>query len=107
MRRYNDIRQIRNTNEFVGTIGDRYYRTVYYPEVVASETDIYVETEFGDRFDRLAFQFYGDVTLYWIIAIANPNYVNFGSIYINEGTQIRIPVDVDGILRSYNRINQR
>ena len=79
MRRYNDIRQIRNTNEFVGTIGDRYYRTVYYPEVVASETDIYVETEFGDRLDRLAFQFYGDVTLYWIITIYYSTYIGWYS----------------------------
>ena len=33
MNRYNSIQQKRNTNEFVGTIGDLYYRTTYYPEI--------------------------------------------------------------------------
>tara|TARA_R110001592_G_scaffold96552_2_gene277219 strand:- start:1712 stop:2035 length:324 start_codon:yes stop_codon:yes gene_type:complete len=103
--RYNSIQELRNTNEFVGTIGDLYYRTVYYPEVGPSETDIYVETEFGDRLESLAFQFYGDVTLYWIIAIANPNTINFGALFPPVGSQLRIPVDISGIIDSYNRLN--
>ena len=57
MNRYNSITKIRNTNEFVGTLGDLYYETVFYPEVKPSETDIYVETEWGDRLDRLAYLF--------------------------------------------------
>ena len=73
MNRYQKIKKIRNENQFVGTIGDQYYRTNYYPEIPPLETDIYVETEFGDRLDLLANRFYGDVTLYWIIATANPN----------------------------------
>ena len=105
MNRYGDIEQIRNTNEFVGTLGDRYYKTVYYPEVGPTESDIYVETEFGDRLDLLANQFYGDVTLYWIIAIANPNVMNFGSINPPPGSQLRIPVNTSGIIDSYNRLN--
>ena len=105
MNRYNNIRELRNENEFVGTLGDLYYRTTYYPEVGPSETDIYVETEFTDRLDRLAFQFYGDVTLYWIIAIANPNVISFGSLFPPVGSQLRIPVDISGIIDSYNRLN--
>ena len=49
MNRYQKIEQIRNENQFVATIGDLYYNTVSYPEVGARESDIYVETEFGDR----------------------------------------------------------
>ena len=105
MNRYNGIKIIRNTNEFVGTLGDRYYRTVYYPEVGPAESDIYVETEFGDRLDSLANQFYGDVTLYWIISIANPNVINFGSIFPIVGSQLRIPTNISGIIDSYNRLN--
>jgi|TARA_R110000803_G_scaffold64127_2_gene125018 hypothetical protein len=104
--RYNNIQQIRNRNEFVGTLGDLYYRTVYYPEVQPSENDIYVETDFGDRLDSLAHQFYKDVTLYWIISLANPNKISFGSITIPEGTQLAIPTDISGILDSYNRLNE-
>ena len=105
MNRYSSIKQIRNTNEFVGTLGDRYYRTTYYPEIPPLESDIYVETEFSDRLDLLANQFYSDVTLYWIIAAANPNKVSFGSLFFNEGTQLRIPVNIGSIIDSYIEIN--
>tara|TARA_R110000796_G_scaffold4716_3_gene18014 strand:- start:4951 stop:5274 length:324 start_codon:yes stop_codon:yes gene_type:complete len=104
--RYNNIAQKRNTNEFVGTLGDLYYRTVYYPEVTPSENDIFVETEFGDRLDLLAHQFYKDVTLYWIISLANPNKVSFGSLTIPVGTQLAIPTNISGIIDSYNRLNE-
>ena len=105
MNRYENIRKLRNENEFVGTLGDVYYRTNYYPEIEPQESDIYVETEFGDRLDLLANQFYGDVTLYWIISIANPNVMSLGSISPPPGTQLRIPVNISGIIDSYNRLN--
>tara|TARA_B110001454_G_C12383365_1_gene293639 strand:+ start:182 stop:505 length:324 start_codon:yes stop_codon:yes gene_type:complete len=105
MDRYQDITIIRNRNQFVGTIGDKYYKTVYYPEISPSETDIYVQTEFGDRLDLLAYQFYSDVTLYWIIAIANPDKVNFGSLYLSPGSQLAIPRNINGIIDSYNKLN--
>tara|TARA_B100001094_G_C18035855_1_gene722482 strand:- start:415 stop:738 length:324 start_codon:yes stop_codon:yes gene_type:complete len=105
MNRYQDIRQIKNENEFVGTLGDKYYRTTYYPEIEPHESDIYVETEFGDRLDLLANQFYGDVTLYWIISISNPNKLNLGSITIPPGTQLRIPVNINGIVSRFNQLN--
>jgi phage tail protein X len=106
MNRYETIQEIRNKNPYVGTIGDEYYDTVYYPEVGASEGDIYVETEFGDRLDALAYQFYGDTTLYWIIAIRNPNKVNFGSIYLSPGSQIAIPQDISTIVDEYRGLNE-
>ena len=106
MNRYNKIERRRNTNEFVGTLGTEYYRTVFYPEVAPSENDIYVETEFGDRLDLLANQFYNNVSLYWIIAIANPNVISFGSLMPPVGTQLRIPTDISGILDSYNSLNE-
>ncbi len=103
--RYNNIQQIRNTNEFVGTIGDLYFRTVFYPEIEPQESDIYVETEFGDRLDLLANQFYGDVTLYWIISLANPNAMGFSALFPPIGSQLRIPTNVSGIIDSYNQLN--
>ena len=105
MNRYQNIQIIRNENEFVGTIGDQYYRTVYYPEIEPQETDIYVETEFGDRLDSLANRFYGDVSLYWIISICNPNVLDFGSLFPPVGAQLRIPVNINGIISSYNQLN--
>ena len=105
MRRYSNIQQVKNTNENVGTLGSVYYKTNSYPEISLSENDIYVVTEFGDRLDLLANQFYGDVTLYWIIASANPDKVNFGSIFVTEGTQLRIPTDVSEIVDNYKSLS--
>ena len=107
MNRYQKIEQIRNENQFVATIGDLYYDTVSYPEVGARESDIYLETEFGDRLDALSFQFYGDVTLYWIISIRNPNKVNFDSLYLSPGSVIAIPQNINSIVDSYNILNEQ
>lgn len=106
MKRYGGIQKLRNTNENVGTLGTQYYRPNFYPEIPLSETDIYVITDFGDRLDLLANQFYGDVTLYWIIAAANPDKISFGSLFINEGTQLRIPVNTSEVIRSYKLLNE-
>jgi len=106
MNRYETIEELRNENPFTGTIGDEYYKTISYPEIGASESDIYIESEFGDRLDLLAFQFYGDVTLYWIIAIRNPDKVNFGSLYLTPGSQLAIPQNVSGTVDSYRNLNE-
>jgi|TARA_R110002012_G_scaffold47454_3_gene124382 hypothetical protein len=106
MNRYSNVKEIRNTNEFVGTIGTKYYTNNTYPEVPPNENDIWVETEFGDRLDSLAFQFYNDVTLYWVISIANPNKINMGSLFLDPGAQIRIPTNIVQIVDSYNILNR-
>jgi hypothetical protein len=105
MKRYATIKTLRNTNENVGTLGTVYYRNTKYPEIPLSENDIYVLTDFGDRLDLLANQFYSDVTLYWIIAAANPNEVSFGSLFVDEGTQLRIPINISSIVDSYIELN--
>ena len=105
MKRYGGIQQLRNVNINAGPLRTPYYSTVLYPEIPANPQDIWVITDFGDRLDLLADQFYGDITLYWIISIGNPNKINFGSLFIDEGKQIRIPVDISGILSSYNSLN--
>lgn len=106
MKRYSNIQKLRNTNENVGNLGSTYCRTTFYPEIPLSENDIYVITDFGDRLDLLANQFYSDTSLYWIISSANPNKVNFGSISLSPGTQLRIPININDILTSYNNLNK-
>jgi hypothetical protein len=99
MNRYADIPILKTQN------GPRYYATVKYPEVPLSEQDIYVITNQGDRLDLLASQYYGDPTLYWVISIANDNLTQ-GTITIPEGSQIRIPQDVNLVLNEYRTLNQ-
>ena len=106
MDRYNGVKILRNKNQFVGTPNTQYYNGVTYPLIPNSETDIWIETEFGDRLDNLANQFYGDVTLYWIISIANPNKINMGSFTLPVGSQIRVPTQITRIIDSYNVLNK-
>jgi len=81
------------------------YQTVKYPEIPLSINDIYVITTEGDRLDLLAQQFYNDINLYWIISSANPNYVNYGSLFITAGTELRIPTDISTIKFLFNQLN--
>lgn len=98
MKRYQNIPQERTSK------GKRYYTNVFYPEIPLSENDIWVVTNQGDRLDLLAAQYYGDSTLYWIISSAN-QILKQNSLFIPEGTQIRIPADVSNIVTEYNAIN--
>ena len=84
--------------------GKQYVATTRYPEIPLSVDDIYVITQEGDRYDLLANQYYGDKTLWWIIAIANPSII-FGTLIPPTGVQLRIPVNISQILNSYNKLN--
>lgn len=106
MNRYAEIKSLRTVNNSLRNKGLVYKNTAKYPTVPQQENDIYAITEFGDRFESLAFQFYGDVTLWWIIAITNPNIVDFSSIFLPIGSQIRIPQNISPIIDSYNELNR-
>tara|TARA_Y100001963_G_scaffold156896_1_gene251631 strand:- start:253 stop:576 length:324 start_codon:yes stop_codon:yes gene_type:complete len=105
MNRYSSIKELRNINPTVGTLGCLYRDTTYYPEIPFSEDDIYVITDFTDRYDTLAERFYGDITLWWIIPAANPSVINFDSLLPGPGTQLRIPTNLNDVLMNYKKFN--
>ena len=82
-----------------------YYKGKFYPNIPLSENDIYVITTVGDRLDLLAFNYYKDATLWWVIAVANNN-ITKGALYPAPGTQLRIPTDLNNVLSLYNQFNQ-
>ena len=106
MGRYSNVKELKNQNRNVGSLGDNYYKNVTYPEIKISSDDIYVITEFGDRLDLLANQFYNDVSLYWVIAAANPDKLGFGTLYPPQGVQLRIPFDVASVVMKYDELNK-
>ena len=53
------------------------------------DDDIYVATETGDRLDTLAYQYYNDSSLWWIIASANN--IHDAVFGFEDGTILRIP----------------
>lgn len=67
------------------------YGTTYYDNVPESNSDIFVTSQYGDRLDKLAHQFYGDSSLWWFIARVN----NIKTMNVEPGTSLRIPVSTE------------
>ena len=84
--------------------GKRYYSNNIYPEVPVSDNDIYIITSITDRLDVIAYNFYGDSTLYWIISTANN--LPGDTLIPDPGTQLRIPINIQSVLNLYNSLNQ-
>jgi len=83
--------------------GSQYYVTNIYPEIAPTNNDYYVITTIEDRLDLLAYDFYQDSSLWWVIASANA--LPGDSIYPPVGIQLRIPTDIQSVLNTYNRVN--
>ena len=86
------------------SLGTKYFQNVVYPQIPETLNDIYIETEYGDRVDVLAYQFYSDPSLWWIISSANSDLPQ-NSYYIPEGTQIRIPQNTTQVLSLFDSLN--
>ena len=98
--------RIQNIRKYLLTSGKRYYRQVTYPSIPTSIDDTYIITKDGDRLDLLAYHFYQDSDLWWVISMANPNKIKRDSPFITPGTQIRIPQDIESILEDFESLNQ-
>lgn len=84
-------------------IGSQYYVNVIYPDVPYQNSDYYVITTMEDRLDLLAYYFYQDSSLWWVIASANA--LPGDSIYPPIGVQLRIPRDARSIVSNYKNVN--
>ena len=89
------------------TVGGKRYRgTIKYPNIPLTSNDIYVITTIGDRLDSIAFQFYNDVRLWWVIATANPQVIRRDSYNLKPNLEIRIPANVSSIIEKFEQLNQ-
>ena len=75
----------------------RYYDTLLDPTIEKQLDDIYVICSIGERLDLLAYKYYSDATLWWIIAAANPE-LRKDSLYLEAGVQVRVPRDYQRVL---------
>lgn len=76
------------------------YHSKIYPEIPLRDDDIYVASETGDRLDTLAFQYYEDASLWWIIASANN--IHNAPFGLKDGTILRIPQNYIEILVNFS-----
>jgi hypothetical protein len=79
--------------------GKTVFRPKIYPNIPLRNDDVYVATETGDRLDTLANQFYGDSTLWWIIASANN--IHNSVFALEDGTVLRIPQNYIEIVNNF------
>jgi hypothetical protein len=96
-------RYIQNSaNVFKRYDGKRVFRTTRYPKIPIGFNDIYVVASETDYLDSLAYKFYKDSTLWWIIAQANGVK---GTLKAPTGQQLRIPQNLDIIISNFKREN--
>jgi nucleoid-associated protein YgaU len=76
----------------------KYYKNNIYPPIPFDESDIYIITRVGDRLDLISFNYYGS-TEYWKIIAAINNNITKGSLFPTPGTQLRIPQNINKILK--------
>ena len=65
------------------------------------DTDVYVVVQQGDRLDTISNQFYGDASLWWIIASANN--IHKAVFGLDDGTILRIPQDYISIINDFKK----
>ena len=101
--RYQGILTTKNDNGITSESGKTMYAPTYYPNIEAQENDNYILTGNTDRLDAIAFDFYGDATLWWVIAMANN--LAGDSIYPPTAVYLRIPFNLPDVMNKYNSNN--
>jgi hypothetical protein len=81
--------------------GREVYRSKIYPDIPLRNDDVYVVTQTGDRLDLLAYEYYKDQSLWWIIASANN--IHNAQLGLKEGTILRIPQNYIQIQSNFNQ----
>jgi len=96
MKRYED------TKIKIDKDGKRVYSSTYYPNVPLENSDEFIQTTIGARLDNIAHTFYGDASLWWVIAKANGI---SGKIVIPSRTTLRIPSNIPKIISNFKKLN--
>ena len=82
----------------------RYLSSTIYPKIQPNDDDMYIISDSSDRLDLLANKYYGDPSMWWIIATANN--LNDANFFVGEGKQLRIPSNISKILNDLEKINR-
>lgn len=92
-----------NSKIFKDENGTRYLNRIQYPVIPIADSDVIITGVKGQRMDNLAFKYYGNQELWWVIARANNQ--NNGSMFLQSGKQYRIPQNIGKIIRLFNKLN--
>lgn len=102
MQRYEQVSDTLKTNS-----GTRKYSSLRYPKFEPKTTDIYIYSKRHMRLDLLAYKYYGDQTLWFILARVNK--LGKGSLVTPPGLRIRIPYPISEqeIIDAFYEINEK
>ena len=92
-----------NTKVKMSRDGKRVLKPTIYPKIPIKDSDVFIYPKFGDRLDNLAYKYYKDTTLWWIIAKANG--LDEAHIGLALDEQIRIPIDITPIINELKRLS--
>ena len=89
-------------------VGVRVYNTTFYPTIPIDDSDQFIYTKFGDRIDALYYQYYGDISLWWIISKANgiKGQAGLKQCYCQLLRIQNLPGKIQNIISDFNTINQ-
>lgn len=95
--RYSQARQIKDQN------GVRRSQTWIINPPASNSLDTYIVTTTPDRLDQLAYDFYNNEQLWWVIAAANG--LGKGTFLVPSNTKLRIPYisDIDELQKQINQ----
>ena len=96
-------RRYQNIGTYTTDDGKLIYLPTKYPSVATSNNDYYIIARAEDRLDLIAADFYGDSTLWWVVAMAND--VPGDSMFVIPGFQLRIPGNIATALDEYDDYN--
>ena len=96
MSRYNTTTRLKRVGE------KRKFATTIIPTMPKNKADTYIQVTSAERLDKLAQTFYGDATLWWIIAVTNG--LGRGSLHVPIDTVLRIPAN-ENIQEIINQTN--
>jgi hypothetical protein len=90
------------------TSGDRWdgkqvYKTLTMPNIPLAADDIYIISQEGMYLDQLAYTYYKDPSLWFIIALANN--LGKGRLSVPIGIQLRIPSNPFDIINKFKTLN--
>ena len=81
----------------------RRFNTIIFPPMPEANGDLYIQITTPDRLDKLAYIFYDNASLWWVIAAANS--LGKGSYIVPINTRLRIPakINIDDYVIEINR----
>ena len=80
----------------------RVLKPTMYPNIAMKDSDIFIAPVVGEKLENLAHKFYGDGSLWWIIAKANN--INDSTVVSNTFKRIRIPTEIQDVLQKLDEL---